>query len=523
MTKGKTARLKDKKNSASKEKQNVTQPNFLFDDLFILDIANNHQGDVDHGLEIIQSIGAVVKETGVNAAIKFQFRQLETFIHPDYLERTDIKHIPRFVSTRLDLTGYQKLLDKTREVGLYAMCTPFDEESVTLIQDMGFDAIKIASCSVTDRPLLQEVSRAKMPVVVSTGGATIPEIEYVVHILNRGEGTFALEHCVSIYPTPMHSLNLNQIRFLKDHFRDIPVGWSTHEDPDDCTTVQLAIAKGATLFERHVGIPNEKYDLNKYSSTPEQVGRWISAYREGKIRCGSQRRGPSSVDERQALNSLKRGVYANQKIRKGDKIRRENVFFAMPLLENQLACEKWESSIIAGDDYLAGKPIKSAVISEPVSEETRIQQILSQARGMLHEARIKLNPTSSIELSHHYGLEHFREFGAIIISVINREYCKKLVIQLPRQKHPYHFHEKKEETFQVLFGEVEVEKEGNPNHLQTGDLFLVERGKWHKFSTLEGVIFEEISTTHHNDDSIYEDEAISAMPRSSRKTLIAGF
>ena len=109
----------------------------------------------------------------------------------------------------------------------------------------------------------------------------------------------------------------------------------------------------------------------------------------------------------------------------------------------------------------------------------------------------------------------------MIVNVINREYCKKLVIQMPRQKHPYHFHRKKEETFQVLHGEVEVEKEGNPTRLRSGDLFLVERGKWHKFSTLDGVIFEEISTTHDNGDSIYEDEAISAMPRFARKTLIS--
>jgi N-acetylneuraminate synthase len=98
-----------------------------------------------------------------------------------------------------------------------------------------------------------------------------------------------------------------------------------------------------------------------------------------------------------------------------------------------------------------------------------------------------------------------------------------LLIQLPRQKHPYHRHERKEETFQVLFGELEVEKNGQPIKLCAGDTFLVEPGAWHKFSTLDGVIFEEISTTHFNDDSFYEDPLIAAMARSDRKTLVTNW
>ncbi len=123
-------------------------------------------------------------------------------------------------------------------------------------------------------------------------------------------------------------------------------------------------------------------------------------------------------------------------------------------------------------------------------------------------------------MSHHYGLQRFREFGAVIIQVINREYCKKLIIQLPRQKHPYHHHKKKEETFQVLSGTLKVEKNGNSTFLTPGDIYLIEPGHWHKFSTFQGVIFEEISTTHFDDDSYYEDPTINMIPRQDRKTII---
>jgi D-lyxose ketol-isomerase len=63
-----------------------------------------------------------------------------------------------------------------------------------------------------------------------------------------------------------------------------------------------------------------------------------------------------------------------------------------------------------------------------------------------------LNAEAEIELSHHYGIERFREFGAILITCYNNEYAKKILIQLPRQKHPYHFHKEKKETFQLLWG-----------------------------------------------------------------------
>ena len=72
---------------------------FDFNGLFIYDMANNHQGDVNHAMSIIQALGEVTRETRVRGALKFQFRQLDTMIHPDYKTRQDVKHIPRFLST----------------------------------------------------------------------------------------------------------------------------------------------------------------------------------------------------------------------------------------------------------------------------------------------------------------------------------------------------------------------------------------------------------------------------------------
>ena len=85
---------------------------FEFNDLFVLDMANNHQGDVAHGVRIISEMGEVVKRHDVKGLIKFQFRQLDTFIHPDHVATSDNKHIPRFLSTKLHLDDYKQLLIK---------------------------------------------------------------------------------------------------------------------------------------------------------------------------------------------------------------------------------------------------------------------------------------------------------------------------------------------------------------------------------------------------------------------------
>jgi len=488
--------------------------------LFICDLANNHQGDVDHALNIIRGVGNVIRETGVRGALKFQFRQIETFIHPDFKDRQDVKHIPRFVSTALSIDQYRQLTQAVQEAGMITMCTPFDEESVDVILELGIEVIKIASCSATDRPLLERVAEVNRPVVVSTAGLSMPKIDQVVSFFEARSVHFALMHCVAIYPTLMDKLQLNQIAILKDRFPHIPIGFSTHEDPDSDVPVRIAYAKGAELFERHVGLASEKYPLNAYSSTPDQIKKWIAAYQETVTACGGEHRAPASVEERASLRSLMRGVYAKKALKKGEFLARESVFFAMPLQDGQLVSGDWSADQPADRDYEPNAPVSEDVAaSEPSAEET-IYRIMLVVRGMLNQARIHVGDDSSIELSHHYGLERFREFGAVIINCINREYCKKLIIQLPRQKHPYHFHKKKEETFQLLYGDLEVEKEGRQITMRPGDTVLMEPGAWHKFHTLHGAIFEEISTTHYNNDSYYEDERIARLPRDARKTYL---
>src|SRR3989344_3563014 len=125
--------------------------------LFVFDMANNHRGDVNHGLRIIHEINEACKDfkEEFSFAFKFQYRDLDTFIHPDYKERFDLKLIKRFSETRLKEEEFRLMKEEAEKIGFISMCTPFDENSVDLIEKHNFDVIKIASCSLTDWPLLE--------------------------------------------------------------------------------------------------------------------------------------------------------------------------------------------------------------------------------------------------------------------------------------------------------------------------------------------------------------------------------
>jgi sialic acid synthase SpsE/mannose-6-phosphate isomerase-like protein (cupin superfamily) len=495
---------------------------FDFRDLFVLDLANNHQGDVEHGLRVIREVGEVIRAHGVRAAFKFQFRDLDSFVHPSHREDHEHKHIQRFLKTRLSRDEFQRLLDAVRELGQLAACTPFDEPSVDQIEQMGFDIVKVASCSARDWPLIERIARANKPVIFSTGGSDTPDIDNIVSFCNHKGVDFAMMHCVAVYPTPAEACHLAQIRFLAERFPGVTIGWSTHEDPQDTEPVMVAHALGARIFERHVGVATESVKLNAYSSTPRQVDAWIAAWKKARALAGSGPKPKTSPLEVTSIDSLQRGVYARRGLRKGASLSRSDVYFAIPFLDGQLASGAFRDGIVLEQDLTPDQPLHLAEISLPEEPDRLvIQHALHQVRAMLNQARIPLGVDFRVEYSHQYGIRNFHETGAVLIDLVNRQYCKKLIIQLPGQRNPSHFHKLKEETFNVLFGQLELELDGQRRTLRPGERILIQPGVWHSFWGGElGVIFEELSTTHYNDDSYYRDKRINAMKRSERKTVV---
>ena len=105
-----------------------------------------------------------------------------------------------------------------------------------------------------------------------------------------------------------------------------------------------------------------------------------------------------------------------------------------------------------------------------------------------------------------------------MITVLNRDYCKKLLVSFPGQKHPEQFHKQKEETFHILYGSIELELDGKFQTCVPGDVVTIVPGTRHAFISPKGAVIEEISSTHFKDDSYYTDEKITA--NKHRKTLL---
>jgi sialic acid synthase SpsE/uncharacterized cupin superfamily protein len=494
---------------------------FDFRKLFVLDLANNHQGSVEHGVEIIRRHGEVLRKHGVRGAIKFQFRDLDTFIHRKHASENSNKHIPRFLSTQLSRGEYERLFEEVKRQELLTMCTPFDEASVGYISDMGFDVIKVASCSARDWPLIESVAEANLPIVFSTGGLGIEDVDNLVVFGEHRALDFALMHCVSIYPTPPKACNLANIAMLRKRYPNLCIGWSTHEDPEALAPIQMALAYGALMFERHIGLPTDSIKLNAYSSTPEQVDRWLDAWSLAQAYAGSYDRLDASQEEADALRSLQRGVFAKRELKAGDLLEREDVFFAMPLADGQLDSGRFRGGIILSKAIDKDSPLFEEDLFLPeLSDGQKLKSYVHQVRAILNIAGIKLGPEFYVEYSHHYGIPNFGRTGCVLIDCVNREYCKKILVQLPGQSHPYHFHRLKEETFQVLWGEMFLDIDGEERRLRPGDTAVVLPGAWHKFRTEQGCVVEEISTTHHNNDSVYKDPAINKLLREERKTVV---
>jgi sialic acid synthase SpsE/quercetin dioxygenase-like cupin family protein len=488
--------------------------------LFIYEMANNHMGDVEHGVRIVKELAQVSRDFPFSFAVKLQYRDLDSLIHPDYKQRMDLKYVKRFSETRLRWDQFKQIKDAITEAGLIAMCTPFDEVAAEKVVEHGYDYFKIPSCSITDWPLLEKLVQYDLPIIASTAGESLENLDRVASFFSHREKTFAFMHCVGEYPAPDEHLHLGQIQLLKKRYPGVEIGYSTHERPDNFHAVQIAIALGATIFEKHVAVPTDKYSVNAYSVIPEQVRKWLESAQDAYRMLGEQTaRYRAPEGELKALGDLARGVYVKQAVPAGQILRPEDLFYAMPRQSGQVVVQ--ELSKYAEFVTRQAIPAHGAVMLDNVDKRDRrqlVHKIVQDAKALLKRSNVAVPGEVNLEISHHYGIEKFYEYGITMITVVNREYCKKLILVLPGQKHPEQFHKAKEETYHVLYGDVKVRLDGKTHEKKTGDVLVVLREQTHAFESENGCIIEEISSSHILNDSYYTDPAI--MANAHRKTFV---
>jgi sialic acid synthase SpsE/mannose-6-phosphate isomerase-like protein (cupin superfamily) len=488
--------------------------------LFILEMANNHMGDVAHGIRIISELRDACIGFPFRVAVKLQYRHIPDFIHPDYRERLDLKFVKRFSETALSWDDYRRLKDAIVAHGFISICTPWDDLSVEKIVEHGYDYIKVPSCYLTDWPLAEKIATTKLPIIISTAGEPFEEIDRVVSFYQHRDKKLSVLHCVGEYPTAEANLQLNQIDLLRRRYHDVEIGFSTHESPDQLEAVMLAVAKGSTIFEKHVGVPTDKYPLNAYSATPAQVRAWLTAAQRAFAMCGvTERRHEFSDIEKKTLGDLRRAVFARRDIAAGEIIRLADVFLSIPGTQGQLVA----NDLSKYREYRAIKPIAAgaAVMPDAIGETDHqkvIYAIIHDVKALMKASRTVVPSQLELEISHHYGLDQFRRYGSTTITVVNREYCKRIILCLPGQTHPEQWHQLKDETYHLLHGEIELTLDGVRRTVRKNEVVIIPRGVKHEFTSAKGAVIEEISSAYSQSDSYYTDTTINQ--NKQRKTLI---
>ena len=286
----------------------------------------NHNGSLEMALQLIDK----ASEAGCDA-VKFQTYQSADRISGKVKK---VRYAETVVGTeetlmemfeRLELTREQhgRLFAHARERNIEIFSTPFDRESVDLLESFGVGLYKIASFDLVNLPLLKYVASKGKPMIISTGMSTLGDIEEALEaVRSEGNPNVVLLHCVSAYPAAPENMNLKAIQTLKNSF-DVPVGLSDHTL--GIMVAEIALAVGANVVERH-------FTLDRTLEGPDHILSSEPSEMRDLVRCaslvnailgdGRKRIQPPEYD---AINTQRKSLYASVDIAEGESITREQV------------------------------------------------------------------------------------------------------------------------------------------------------------------------------------------------------
>ena len=293
----------------------------------IAEIGNNHNGSVDLAKELVD----LAKASGADA-VKFQLRDMDALYRggtagagEDLGPQYTLDLLARF---NLPAERLVEVFDHAREVGIDALCTPWDTPSVDALVGYGVPALKIASADLTNHGLLRHAADSGTPLIVSTGMSTETEIRESVDVLRATGTAYALLHAQSTYPAPFKDVNLRYLTRLAE-LGDCPVGYSGHER--GWHVPLAAVSLGATIIEKHFTVDRSmEGNDHKVSLLPEEFATMVQRIRDLEEALGSAE--PRVVSTGESMNrvNLAKSLVATREIAPGEVIERTAVDVKSP-------------------------------------------------------------------------------------------------------------------------------------------------------------------------------------------------
>jgi N-acetylneuraminate synthase len=291
----------------------------------IAEISANHHQDFENAVNIIHA----AKEAGANA-VKLQTYTADTMTiactRPEFrVDGTiwDGRNLHELYGEAYTPWEWQpKLKRVANDLGLDLFSTPFDETAVDFLETMNVPAHKVASFELVDIPLIQKVARTGKPLIMSTGMATVEEIDEAVQAARRAGATeIALLKCTSSYPAPAEEMNLRTIPELARRF-DVPAGLSDHSMGIEVPVA--AVGLGTCIVEKHLTLSrSEPGPDSTFSLEPHEFRAMVDAVRVAEKALGEVHFGFSAKEASSRV--FRRSLFVVQDVKRGDLFTGENV------------------------------------------------------------------------------------------------------------------------------------------------------------------------------------------------------
>src|SRR5919109_570833 len=296
----------------------------------IAEIGHNHQGDVEHAKRLIDA----AKECGVDA-VKLQKRSNRTLYTREFYEqpydnelsfgRTYGEHRE---ALELGIDAYRELLRYARDAGMTIFATAFDFESADELAELGAPAFKFASGDLKNTPLQRHIAAFGKPMLLSTGGATMGDVERAVDAIRPINEQLCVLQCTAAYPAAVEDLNLNVITTMRQRFPDLVIGLSDHQN--GIAMAVVAYMLGARVIEKHFTLDHAlKGRDHAFSLMPEGMRRLVRDLHRVPAALGDGRKRPLPV-EADPLEKMGKKLVAARELELGHVLTADDLAIKSP-------------------------------------------------------------------------------------------------------------------------------------------------------------------------------------------------